>query len=438
MTLNTDLDQSIKYLCLDCAKLYPCSTNNGKTVPVKPSRCAKCRSPRLRMHPELETLHIAHVDCDSFYASVEKLDHPELASKAVAVGNRERGVVAACCYIARSYGIKSAMPMFQILKLCPDIVIMPARMERYQEIGLQIRDLFKQTTPAIEPLSIDEAFLDLSGLGSLTGKKPCEILAELIIRIKSETDIQVSAGLSANKFLAKTASDLEKPKGYSIIGQEEAQEFLSKRPIESMFGVGKSMANKLHSIGVQTIGDLTRYEHDALIKQFGVYGQSLYYFARGLDTRPVASSEKQKSIGKEHSYGQNIIDIKILDKHLYFTATEVTDTLKAQNLVAAIITLKLRDNKGKAITRSTTLTTPTNLCNIVYKALRPILYRTVDGYTPYRLLGISTTNLTPFNGMDYMDLGDPNHLKNATKERLIDKINEKVGKKIIITGKDIL
>ena len=441
MTLNDTLHakglhKNDKYLCLDCATLYPSSNTITNSVPNTSSRCVKCRSPRLRMHPELETLHIAHIDCDSFYASVEKLDHPDLASKPIAVGNRERGVVAACCYIARSYGVKSAMPMFQILKLCPDIVIMPPRMNRYREVGLQIRALFKDTTPAIEPLSIDEAFLDLNGLENLTNKKPCEILAQLIIRIKSETGIQVSAGLAPNKFLAKTASDLDKPRGFSIIGKMESQKFLSDRPVESMHGVGKSLSAKLHRMGVQTIGDLVRYEKNALIKKFGVHGQNLYNFSRGIDTRPIAQQIKQKSIGREHSYGQNIIDIKTLDKHLYTTVTEVTDILKSQNLVAATLTIKLQNSHGKSLTRSTTLSMPTNLCDVVYKSLHPILHTTVDGKTAYRLLGISTTNLKVFDGIDHIDLGDPNHLKNAKKERLIDEINKKIGKKVIKKGKN--
>ena len=442
MTVIDNTNQNTKYLCLDCAKLYPCPINENASTPTQPSQCSKCHNTRLRMHPELETLHIAHIDCDSFYASVEKLDYPELINKPVAVGNKERGVVAACCYIARSYGVKSAMPMFQILKLCPNIVIMPARMKRYQKIGLQIRQLFKQTTPAVEPLSIDEAFLDLSGLEILTGKKPCEILAELVLRIKSEIGIQVSAGLSTNKFLAKTASDLEKPKGYSIIGKAEAQELLSERPIESMFGVGKSIANKLQSINVRTIGDLVQYEQEVLVKKVGIQGKNLYNFARGLDERPIIINATPKSVGKEHSYPQNITDVKILDKYLYITATEVTDVLKAKQVMTATITLKLRDNKGKVLTRTTTLFSSTNLQSVIYKNLRPLLYKIVDGKTSYRLLGISATNLEPFDGVDYMDLGDPNHLKNAKKERLIDEINQKIGaksgKKIIVTGKDIL
>ena len=426
----------LTYLCLDCAQLN--TTEKLKIISGGHQRCVQCKSPRLRSHPELETLHIAHIDCDSFYASVEKMDNPELAGKPVVVGNKERGVAAASCYVARSYGIKSAMPMFQILKLCPDIVIIPARMERYQEVGMHIREMFKQATPLTEPVSIDEAYLDLSGLETLTGKKPCQILAQLIIDIKKETGIQVSAGLAPNKFLAKTASDLEKPKGYSIIGQAEAQEFLAPRPIESMFGVGKSLASSLKSIGIQYIGDLRRYSQNDLIKKLGVMGHNLYYFARGIDNRPVEVNVTRKSIGKEHSFSKDVVGIKDMDKNLYYTAMELTDILKYQGCVASTISLKIRNHKGKSITRSVTLSTPTNLLGVIYGIMKPILQDNIDENVQYRLLGLSATGLKHFDGVDILDLGDPNHLKNAQKERVLDKINKKMGENTIIMGKHII
>ena len=209
-------------------------------------------------HPELFSLSLAHIDCDAFYASIEKRDNPELTHKPVIVGGRQRGVVAAACYVARIHGVRSAMPMFTALKLCPDAVVIPPRMDAYREAGYAIRAMMFDLTPLVEPLSIDEAFLDLSGTEALHGQSPAESLTALVRKIKKEVGVTVSVGLAGNKSMAKIASDLDKPRGFSVIGKDEAEGFLSEKPVSILYGAGKSLVKKLNDAGIKTCGDLAR------------------------------------------------------------------------------------------------------------------------------------------------------------------------------------
>ena len=261
-------------LCRDCLTQFDTGT-----------RCPKCRSPRVLSHPELWDLSIAHMDCDAFYASVEKRDNPELRDKAVIVGGGTRGVVSTCCYLARIHGVRSAMPMFQALKLCPHATVVPPRMSVYVEVSRAIRALMEELTPAIEPLSLDEAFLDMSGTSRLHGAPPAVMLARLLQQIEAQIGVSGSIGLSHNKFLAKIASDLDKPRGFSVIGAAETAAFLAPKPVRIIWGVGTAAQASLETAGIRTIADLLRWDQADLIARFGAMGDRLWHLARGQDRR---------------------------------------------------------------------------------------------------------------------------------------------------------
>ena len=245
-------------------------------------RCSACRSPRLVRHPEAASLSIAHVDCDAFYATIEKRDDPTIADKPVIVGGGKRGVVAAACYVARTYGIRSAMPMFEARQRCPDAVVIKPNMAKYVQVGREVRKAMFDLTPLVEPLSIDEAFLDLTGTERLHGMCPAKVLARFAVKVECELGITVSIGLSANKFLAKVASDLDKPRGFAVLGQAEAPAFLAEKPVGFIYGVGAVSAAKLAADGFRTIADLQRADERDLMRRYGEEGARLWRLARGI------------------------------------------------------------------------------------------------------------------------------------------------------------
>jgi DNA polymerase IV len=293
-------------LCRDCLTTFDTGT-----------RCPACRSPRVLSHPELFDLSIAHMDCDAFYASVEKRDNPDLADKPVIVGGGTRGVVSTCCYIARISGVRSAMPMFQALKLCPQAVVVKPRFPAYVEASRKIRVMMEAMTPAIEPLSLDEAFLDLSGTARLHGAPPVLMLARLLKRMEDELGLTGSVGLSHNKFLAKIASDLDKPRGFSVIGRDETADFLRTKPIRIIWGVGAATQTALDTAGIRTIADLLRWDRRDLGARFGSMGERLYTLARGEDTRRVNRDARLKSISKETTFNDDTADPDILNGHIW-------------------------------------------------------------------------------------------------------------------------
>src|SRR5436309_5885970 len=250
-------------------------------------RCPACFSPRILRHAELDTLTICHVDCDAFYATIEKRDDPSLADKPLIIGGGKRGVVATACYIARTFGIHSAMPMFKARKLCPHATVISPDMAKYVRVGREVRKLMFDLTPQVEPLSIDEAFMDLTGTERLHGMSPAQSLACFSRRIETAIGITVSIGLSANKFLAKIASDMDKPRGFAVLGKDEAAAFLSPKPVGFIWGVGKVSAARLQRDGYNTIADLQRADETALMKRYGVEGRRLWRLSRGIDDRSV-------------------------------------------------------------------------------------------------------------------------------------------------------
>ncbi|MBT5177796.1 MAG: DNA polymerase IV, partial [Rhodospirillaceae bacterium] len=345
-------------ICRDCG-----ASQSGPRL--QPDRCEVCASPRLLAHAELHDLAIAHIDCDAFYASVEKRERPELANKPVIVGGQKRGVVAACCYIARLKGVHSAMPMFQARKACPDAVVIPPDMELYRRVGGQIRELMLDVTPLVEPLSVDEAFLDLSGTERLHGGSPAQTLTRLITRIEDEIGVTASVGLSHNKFLAKLASDMDKPRGFQVIGRAETLALLAPMPVGAIWGVGKMLKAKLQRSGIKTIGQLAQIGEAELIKQYGVIGRRLAHLSKGLDTRAVNPHGNAKSVSAETTFSKNMKDAKALSSRLWPLCETVARRLKARDLAAKTVTLKLKTSGFQILTRSRSLAAPTQLAEVL-------------------------------------------------------------------------
>ncbi len=399
------------------------------------ARCPKCRSPRVLAHEELHDLSIAHMDCDAFYASVEKRDNPALRDQPVIVGGGQRGVVSTCCYIARIHGVRSAMPMFQALKLCPQAVVVKPRMSAYIDASRAIREMMESLTPAIEPLSLDEAFLDLSGTARLHGAPPAVMLAGLVRRMENELGLTGSIGLSHNKFLAKIASDLDKPKGFSVIGRAETEDFLTAKPVKIIWGVGSAMQANLEKAGIRTIADLRRWEQADLMARFGQMGGRLYHLARGQDRRRVQRDMALKSISKETTFFQDTADIELLDGHLWRLAIQVADRAKAKGFAGHTVTLKLKRSDFSAISRRLRLADPTQLADRIYRTARTLFDQAAQA-GPFRLIGLGICDLTAPELADLGgDLLDPSAAKRAAAERASDKIRARFGADAIVKGR---
>lgn len=411
-------------LCRDCLTIYETGT-----------RCTACRSPRKIAHPELLDLTIAHMDCDAFYASVEKRDNPDLADKPVIIGGGRRGVVSTACYVARIKGVKSAMPMFQALKLCPEAVVVSPRMDAYVEASRAIRAMMDDLTPNVEPLSLDEAFMDMTGTVRLHGAPPAVMLARLIKRMKEEVGLSGSIGLSHNKFLAKVASDLDKPRGFSAIGKAETTEFLRPKPVRLIWGIGPVAQESLGKAGIRTFDDLLRWDRRDLHDRFGDMGERLYGLARGKDPRQVSSNTPVKGISNETTFNDDTNDSDILDGHIWRMAEKVSARAKAKDIAGGVVTLKLKTSAHKSITRRLSLHTPTQLADTIYRTARGLFDQASD-MGPFRLLGVGISQLTAAQNADKTgDLLDPDAGKRAKAEEASDIIREKFGAKAIIKGR---
>ena len=387
-------------------------------------------------HPELFELSIAHMDCDAFYASVEKRDNPSLRDKPVIIGGGRRGVVSTACYIARIKGVRSAMPMFQALKLCPEAEVVRGRMDVYVEVSRNIRALMEELTPAIEPLSLDEAFLDLTGTEKLHHAPPAVMLARLVNRMESDIGISGSIGLSHNKFLAKVASDLDKPRGFSIIGKAETNDFLRDQPVSLIWGVGAVTRESLAKAGIRTFADLLRWDRQDLHARFGSMGERLWHLARGQDRRRVSAHEPVKGISNETTFKDDTADADLLDGHLWRMAEKVADRAKAKQIAGRVVTLKLKTAKFKIVTRRQSLRDPTQLADRIYRTARDLMANVNEG--PYRLLGVGISDLMPEGDADRTpDLLDPDAAKRTEAERATDKIREKFGSDAIKKGRSL-
>lgn len=375
------------------------------------------------------------MDCDAFYASVEKRDDPSLASKPVIIGGGRRGVVSTACYVARIRGVHSAMPMFQALKLCPDAVIIKPRMDAYVEASRAIRAMMEEMTPDIEPLSLDEAFLDLTGTARLHGAPPAVMLARLVRRMQTELGLTGSIGLSHNKFLAKVASDLDKPNGFSIIGKAETDSFLRDRPVRLIWGVGAAAQASLDKAGIRTFSDLLRWERTDLIARFGSMGDRLWHLARGQDRRRVSAHAPMKSISNETTFHDDTSDPDLLDGHLWRMAEKVSDRAKAKELAGRVVTLKLKRSDHSLLSRRVSLRDGTQMADTIYRTARG-LFDQVGNQGPYRLLGCGLSDLIPESAADLSaDLLDPEARKRTAAERATDKIRERYGTDAILKGR---
>ena len=394
------------------------------------TRCAACRSPRLARHPELHSLTIAHVDCDAFYATVEKRDNPDIADKPVVVGGGTRGVVAAACYVARTYGVRSAMPMFEAKRRCPDAIVIKPNMAKYVQVGREVRRAMFDLTPLVEPLSIDEAFLDLNGTERLHGKSAAKVLAGFATKVERDLGITVSIGLSANKFLAKIASDLDKPRGFAVLGATEAVSFLASKPVGFIYGVGAVSAAKLAADGFRSIADLQRADEHDLMRRYGEEGLRLWRLARGIDGRSVNPERDTKSVSAETTFNHDIGEFRPLEQYLWDLTERVSARLKANALAGSTVTLKLKSADFKIRTRARALGAPTQLASRIFAAGRDLLTHEV-GATRFRLIGIGVSNLEDATGDDLADLIDR---RAAEAEHAVDRLRSKFGRDAVVKG----
>ncbi|HAE95613.1 MAG TPA: DNA polymerase IV [Hyphomonas atlantica] len=396
--------------------------------------CPSCGHERLVRNSRLAELGIAHLDCDAFFAAIEKRDDPSLKNKPVIVGGGKRGVVATCCYIARLYGVRSAMPMFQALKACPDAVVIKPNSEKYRIAGLQVREKMQALTPMIQPVSVDEAYLDLTGTNTLHKAPPAVSLARLAAEIERDVGITVSIGLSVNKFLAKTASELDKPKGFAVIAAEEAEALLAPKPIGFIHGIGPKLAKKLSLDGYDTIEDLQRTELRQLIGKYGETGMWLKNRAHGIDNRPVRNDEERKSVSSETTFHKDMSDTAWLEDQLWRLCVKTADRAKATGLVGNVITLKLKTADFRTLTRRLSLAEPTQLAQTLFRSARILLAKEANGRTRFRLIGIGISDLSEHRA-DSVDLLDPLVAKRAAAERASDLAREKFGADAVMTGR---
>jgi DNA polymerase IV len=406
--------------CRDCRR----------DVPDEAGRCTACGSPRLLRHAELDTLAIAHVDCDAFYATIEKRDDPSLADKPVIVGGQARGVVLTACYVARTFGVRSAMPMFEARRLCPHATVVRPDMAKYSRVGREVRALMSDLTPLVEPVSIDEAFMDLSGTARLHGTTPAKALAAFAAGVEKRIGITVSIGLSCNKFLAKIASDLDKPRGFAVLGMGEAAAFLASKPVTLIFGVGKMAQQRLARDGLRTIGDLARTGERELIRRYGAEGARLARLAQGLDDRAVKPDRDPKSISAETTFDRDKGDFRALELCLWQLCEKVSARLKHNALAGSTVTLKLKTADFRIRTRAQSLAHPTQLTARIFDTGRALLAAEVDG-SMFRLIGIGASALCPADGSDFADLIDR---RAAETEQAIDRLRKKFGQAAVVRG----
>jgi DNA polymerase-4 len=416
-------------LCRDCGAL---------TTATAPSeRCDVCGSPRLVSHGELGTLSIAHVDCDAFYATVEKRGRPELADRPVIIGGGARGVVLACCYVARLYGVRSAMPMFKALAACPDAVVIPPSMTKYREVGRQVRAEMRGLTPLVEPLSIDEAFLDLRGTEMLHGACPAQLLAGLAAHVETALGITVSIGLSDNKFLAKIASDLDKPRGFAVLSRSEAAAFFADKPVSLLWGVGGAMQRRLARDGITLIGQLTELGDRELASRYGRVGARIARLAHGEDDRTVVAHSVAQTVSAETTLARDEADADALSRVLWPLCEKVSARLKQSSLAAGTITLKLKTAEFRVRTRSRRMADPTQLANTLFHTAVGLLAGEADGVTRFRLIGVGADALADSHAADpptlfNHELDGPRRLEYA-----IDKIRGRLGDDSVQFGRGL-
>jgi DNA polymerase IV len=411
-------------LCRDCL------TRNSRDS----ARCPHCGSPRTISLEAAAGLNVAHVDCDAFYAAVEKRDDPSLNDKPLIVGGSgPRGVVATCCYIARTFGVRSAMPMSRARTLCPDAVVLPPDMAKYARVGREIRTRMMALTPLVEPLSIDEAFLDLSGCEGSNGAGAAETLIRFASRVEAEVGVTVSVGLSYCKFLAKIASDLMKPRGFAFLSQGEAKDWLASQSVARLWGIGRVGRERLERLGFHLIGDLQRIDEREAVLRLGEDGLRLWRLAQARDDRPVVAERETKSVSSETTFDRDISDKAELTRVLLAQCDRVATRLRKQELAACGVTLKLRLADFSLRTRARSGLRATQLAPRLFAAARPLLIAQPSGVA-YRLLGVAATELAPATCADEDDMlaGDGNREK--FREAAIADLRDRFGPAAIQRG----
>lgn len=413
----------IEFFCRDCLASGPDPT----------PRCTACASPRVIVHAELPDLAIAHIDCDAFYAAVEKRDNPALRDKPVIVGGGKRGVVSTCCYVARISGVRSAMPMFKALELCPQAVVIRPDMAKYTAVGREVRTRMLELTPLVEPLSIDEAFLDLTGTERLHRASPALTLARFARDVEKALGISVSVGLSYCKFLAKIASDLDKPRGFAVIGKAGAREFLAPRPVSAIWGVGKVAQSRFEKLGLRTIADIQALDETGMMKLLGAEGQRLWRLANGVDARKVSPERETKGISAETTFETDLAASADLAPILMGLSEKVSARLKAQGFAGSTVTLKLKTADFALRTRARTLHEPTQLAGRIYSAAKELMLKEATG-ARFRLIGVGMSGLCDPAEADRGDLADTGTGKQKAAEAAVDALRAKFGKAAVVKG----
>ena len=424
-----DEAKSFTFLCRDCGSA------GFVGAPDPPHDCGECQSRNIRSHPELFDLTIAHIDCDAFYASIEKRDNPDLSHKPVIVGGGDRGVVAAACYIARRYGVRSAMPAWQALKRCPEAVVIKPRMAHYTKVSRQVRDHMLSLTPLVQPVSIDEAFLDLSGTQKYHKCSPAEALMRLQKHIYADIGITVSIGLGPNKSIAKMASDRDKPDGFFVIGVAEVETWLAPQPVSVLFGIGKATIKKLHRAGYHSCADLVAADECHLAAVLGSQTRQIMALAKGIDQRPVTPERAPKSVSNETTFSRDLSDFTDLEAELERLCSKLAKRLKADQLTGATVTLKLKRSDHRIITRSYSLDTPTDKAHILFDVGRRLLASETKKQISYRLLGIGVSHLDHVTTQTLFDHNGGFDDKRNRLEAAMDQLQGKLGDRIIQSGR---
>jgi len=417
--------EQLPALCRDCG-----ADPGGAPV------CPACGHRRIVRHPELFRLAIAHVDCDAFYASVEKRDRPELMARPVIVGGGVRGVVSAACYIARIHGVHSAMPMFKALKACPDAVVIKPDFSKYTAAARQIRALMEQLTPLVQPLSIDEAVLDLAGTQALHAAPPAAVLARFALRVEREVGVTVSIGLARNRLMAKIAAGRDKPRGFCVIGAEAAT-LLAPEPVRLLPGIGPALAKKLEAIGITKLAHLQSLDDPTARRRLGDDGPSLVLRARGEDARIVDPTRDTKSISAETTFNTDLAGQEALERELWRLCEKLADRLRQSEFAAAGVVLKLKTASFANRTRTQRLPHPTRLPDLLFQTARTLLAREVDG-TAFRLIGVGAQPLAPGVQADPPDLADPGQPRRAATQSAIDALRAKFGAKAVVRGRGFM
>ncbi|GAA0869315.1 DNA polymerase IV [Brevundimonas basaltis] len=408
-------------ICRDCL--------HAADAPVE--RCPACGSRRVIAHPELSTLTIAHLDCDAFYASVEKRDRPELRDVPVIVGGGKRGVVTTACYIARLYGVGSAQPMYKALKACPDAVVIKPDFAKYKTASAQIFGAVRELTPLVQTLSLDEAWIDLAGTERLNGGPPAFQLIRLQQRIEAEVGLTVSIGLSSNRFLAKVASELDKPRGFSVIGSE-AQALLAPKPVGILPGVGPVFRKTLQSDGYATVGDLAAADVRDLVKRYGETGLRLHDLAHGRDARAVRPEHDRKGMSAETTFNEDLTTAADLEAELWPLCEKLASKARRDGVASRVIVLKLRRTDFRILTRRVTVPEPIQTARALFAAARELMAPELG--RPYRLIGIGMGDI-----QDAVDgpaaLFDSPEARTLKTETAIDRLRAKFGAGAVVAGR---